>query len=733
MDSRVGKPPSRALNTNITQFPPVKDGNGPARQSPGNDTNSVSGPVLNVSPSTPAEEPPRYLGSLGKSGARAPSSTPASLSRNRGRAIAPGISNNSLRATIDDAVSLSSLAISGIELKAFGSDKHSREPSTFKGPEPEQQRAVDTTYRASANNAQQETSPQRVSFDHPPTPTVTDKRNISRPLRKSDPVRPPSPFLRALGYRDRPKDNSSPKARSNSPSPSQPRSRATSPLRLIQQWSSNLHRTRSADEPFVPINPFKGRKGKSTIQKPCKDCLSKRGQQHGHGARGSPMPNIKNLSSDDSDSVYECDHIVQFTTIAETADAIRLFFIDTLPRYIYLNLLLRLPALYFSRVAKIFEDAELSKPDVQRMIEAGGGGGFFSLPSRSEHGLLSPSHVGSESRPRAAESRAVSPEALAAGVRISSQVAIAPASQVLNNQPLPCPDDWALPLVSPALLRFKASWETFIDSLMKEWKTLNVVSALLLSAIISIFQTNASSDPVIRNTAFMSLVCALMSLSYGCMYIIRFGSMKSMYQASRWAEEARKSKTSLWWNVWVFLAMPSVWLAWSMVWFIASILSFVWRTGSVNDPSQPPPLSFTVVLIPRIVISSVFLLGLLYFILIVWTLHRYSGSHGGMRGLFNTRMDADFQNSKGYEAAERRERRDHDLNTTAAAVGAVDSKTEWRGRERERKPSGSGAMRIEGGIHDNAFGERRKNETDEVQREGEVLRVVGLGLTTGEV
>jgi hypothetical protein len=46
---------------------------------------------------------------------------------------------------------------------------------------------------------------------------------------------------------------------------------------------------------------------------------------------------------------------------------------------------------------------------------------------------------------------------------------------------LPYPEDWNPPTVSPALARFKRSWEVFIVSLLREWKTLNVVSALLLT------------------------------------------------------------------------------------------------------------------------------------------------------------------------------------------------------------------------------------------------------------
>lgn len=50
-----------------------------------------------------------------------------------------------------------------------------------------------------------------------------------------------------------------------------------------------------------------------------------------------------------------------------------------------------------------------------------------------------------------------------------------------TGQLLPFPEDWTPPTVSPALARFKNSWEAFIDNLMREWKTQNVVSALLLS------------------------------------------------------------------------------------------------------------------------------------------------------------------------------------------------------------------------------------------------------------
>ncbi|PFH46375.1 hypothetical protein AMATHDRAFT_155284 [Amanita thiersii Skay4041] len=246
--------------------------------------------------------------------------------------------------------------------------------------------------------------------------------------------------------------------------------------------------------------------------------------------------------------------------------------------------------------------------------------------------------------------------------------------------PLPLPEEWTPSLVSPALIRFKNSWEFFIDSLMREWKTLNVVSALLLSAILTMFQIpSAASDPIIRNAALLSLVCALMSLSYGCMYIVKFGTMRSMFRASRWAEEARKSKTSIFWNVWVFLAMPAVWMAWSMICFVFSILAFVWRTGSVIDPEERPPISVEAALGPRIAITTVFLLGLVYCLLILRTLQRY-GSHIGVRGIMNAREETEPKSTQ--------------WTTEGGDKHAVQNEIkieERRGREREKRGSGSGS------------------------------------------
>ena len=68
-------------------------------------------------------------------------------------------------------------------------------------------------------------------------------------------------------------------------------------------------------------------------------------------------------------------------------------------------------------------------------------------------------------------------------------------------------------------------------------KTCLILIHYLGSTILNIFQiTEAADDPVTRTAALLSLICALMSLTYGCMYIVKFGMMRNMFHASRWAE-----------------------------------------------------------------------------------------------------------------------------------------------------------------------------------------------------
>lgn len=158
--------------------------------------------------------------------------------------------------------------------------------------------------------------------------------------------------------------NDVPLSPSHAKSQSSP-ARSPSPLRNLF-WP--FHRSHSREEPFVPIDPYK------------LNILL-------------PPQTLRHLPSQ-------------------------------IVRQIYRHILLRLPSIYFTRVSRVFSDAEVSRPEVQRMIEGRNRGDEW-----------------------------------------------------------PADHEWVAPNVSPALIRFKESWETFVESVLKEWKTLNVLSALLLTCV----------------------------------------------------------------------------------------------------------------------------------------------------------------------------------------------------------------------------------------------------------
>ncbi|KAF5374277.1 hypothetical protein D9758_004578 [Tetrapyrgos nigripes] len=564
--------------------------------------------------------------------------------------------------------------------------------------------------------------------------------------RGSDPASPPV-GVRASEHR-----------RDTADSASQSRSRATSPLRILQQWSSGLHRTythHDDTDPFVPVNPFRSdftfrlpnfgffKNLRFTKASPSSDneelsvfnVTTPGTMRHG-------TANVGSRRRDDGFSSLDrlrrrLHHIKDYLT--ETSISLLLV--------IYLHLLLRLPSMYFSRVSRIFEDAEISKPEIRRMINSCKGGSRImahnnrnatanaaasaqnqaqaqAQGTRSQPNLSNPNQTRPSSRTERERERPTSTSfaanLAAAGLGIASpfgpgrqsqpqtqtQTHLSPAAaslvDIVNGMDvdldavplLPLPEEWSAQLVSPALMRFKMSWEGFVDSLMKEWKTLNVVSTLLLSAILTIFQVpDAATDPLTRTAALLSLISAIMSISYGCMYIVRFGAMRSMYRASRWAEEAQKTKTLLWWNVWILLAMPAVWMSWSMIFFITAIISYVWRTGSITDPPERDGLPPRAALGPRIAVTGLFVIGMVYFVLIVKTLrsygserphththsHRGGGRGGGGEGPgHSARRDGTggwtSTQGRGYRAEH------YDANANASVW-------ERRGRERERSSS----------------------------------------------
>ncbi|TFK28594.1 hypothetical protein FA15DRAFT_665038 [Coprinopsis marcescibilis] len=551
-----------------------------------------------------------------------------------------GAAQRGYRHSLDASVSLPSFSVSDFRRPAVESDAWLRSHQA--------QRSRYVRGAAASNNSSpgpRRSSPrqrQHLSSDsdgsHPSVPrhggihafsrlsgsrVTNSEPSMSSPALKSQPLRATSPNPDSLV--------------ANKELPPQPRSRAVSPLRLFHQWSSG-HRNhthtnnRRHEEPFVPINPFKRRKNAQFSLNQLFTGVTRRPTQ-------STLDQEASLGSSFS-GPYDCEDIIlpPVLSVKNFLRDVHFAVTDSLPRHVYLNLLLRLPAMYFTRVSRIFEDAEVSKQDIERMIEA-------SCPrSVNDVGRGGDERTTVQDGDRDRERKRGGPTqnayrdspAISSPPRFDGRLRNERSPSLANHDhdhdlPLPFPDEWTPTSVPPSLYRFKNSWETFIDSLLREWKTFNIISALLSSAIVSMFQVpEAADDPVTRTAALLSLICGLMSLSYGCMYIVRFGTMRSMSRASNWAEDAQKTKTLIWWNVWVLLAMPAIWMAWAMLLFLVAILSFVWRTGSDADPppGERPPLSAKYALGPRIAITSVFTLGMVYLFLIISTLKRYGTSRG---------------------------------------------------------------------------------------------------------
>ena len=113
----------------------------------------------------------------------------------------------------------------------------------------------------------------------------------------------------------------------------------------------------------------------------------------------------------------------------------------------------------------------------------------------------------------------------------------------------------------------------------------------------------------------------------------------------------------------------------SMLLFLASILSFVWLTGSGNNPSSRAPLSATAALGPRVAVTGVLVLGLVFMAMIVKTLMRYAREWGDIRAdeemsLGAVSVQGGEPEERGRERTERDRGRDGERSTRRRGGGA---------------------------------------------------------------
>lgn len=120
-----------------------------------------------------------------------------------------------------------------------------------------------------------------------------------------------------------------------------------------------------------------------------------------------------------------------------------------------------------------------------------------------------------------------------------------------------------------------------------------------------------------------------------------------------------------------------------MLFFLSAIMSFVWRTGSEDDPEVRPPLPRKVALGPRIAITAVLAIGFVYLFMIIRTLKQYGSGPQGLQGLLHighgNRADRPTVTSAEVSSAT-------GLGLSLARIKTPDSdRSEQRGRKRERE------------------------------------------------
>ena len=187
-------------------------------------------------------------------------------------------------------------------------------------------------------------------------------------------------------------------------------------------------------------------------------------------------------------------------------------FWEEIIRQIYRYLLLRLPSLYFNRVGRVFLEAHMSKPDLELLISRATATHAIVVAGAIAMGVggrdIPTSQGGEEGRRRFLDIIAGTPRRSHGTLRNPSEregmtegskygtvdfgaspppmlTPLGPlgpeASQVTLADSVPPGEQWTVPHVPWSLARFKEEWENFVIRLINEWKTLNILSALLLA------------------------------------------------------------------------------------------------------------------------------------------------------------------------------------------------------------------------------------------------------------
>ncbi|KAJ2920839.1 hypothetical protein H1R20_g2834, partial [Candolleomyces eurysporus] len=93
--------------------------------------------------------------------------------------------------------------------------------------------------------------------------------------------------------------------------------------------------------------------------------------------------------------------------------------------------------------------------------------------------------------------------------------------------------------------------------------------------------------------------------------------MRAPHKVAEWAQKTQNkglSLRSLIWNVWLMLALPAIWLIWSLLFYITCIMVLIW---SVKIRGSPAEFNRPVAYAARVVISLILTAGFAYLVMAV--------------------------------------------------------------------------------------------------------------------
>ncbi|KAI0938952.1 hypothetical protein AcV5_000498 [Taiwanofungus camphoratus] len=156
---------------------------------------------------------------------------------------------------------------------------------------------------------------------------------------------------------------------------------------------------------------------------------------------------------------------------------------------------------------------------------------------------------------------------------------------------------------------FGPKWYHFSKGLTTQYKNMNILSGLLLSAAVGLLQVFNVSDNWPTNTVgIVTLINALISLLFGIVYQIHLSSLTSERHGVIWLESTAKVASPAW--IGALLSIPAAWLMWSIGSLLTLILVYVWI-----EPAQEGTGSAGIMPLPaRLLITSVFCFGLAHLV-----------------------------------------------------------------------------------------------------------------------